>query len=953
MFASHFRPGRNPLLGIFFALLFVGCASLEPTAEQPVKSANDDYQYRMLTLPNEMQVLLISAPDSPKAAASLDVNVGSGDNPRGRAGLAHFLEHMLFLGTDKYPDAAEYERYITEHGGSRNAYTSFENTNYFFDINAPYLPEALDRFAQFFIAPRFDADYVDREKNAVEAEYQMGLKSDPRRGLDVIQEVMNPEHPYSQFNVGSLETLADRPGSAVRDELIKFYETYYSANMMRLVVMAPKSLDELESLVVPLFSAVPNRNYQAQQISEPLFAPGDLPLLVQVQPQATLRQLDLSFPIPDYRADYRVKPVSYLSNLVGHEGAGSLLSQLKAEGLAESLSAGTGLTWPGGWLFSVSISLTEKGQEQYSRVVELFFSYMDMVRDRGAQQWLYEEQARLAELGFRFKESVEPISYVSSIASGMHEYAPLDILRGPYIMDRYDEAMLNGLLQSIRVDNAVVTLTAENVETDKVSHFYQVPYSKRPVTGPQLARWQAASDDASLHLPSANEFIAEDVALVPVAANNTAVPQVALRRDRQVTWFKQDEQFRIPKGATYINFRSPDVGQTARQTAAAVLYTSLLTDSVNEFAYPAMLAGLNFNFYKHAQGISLRITGYNDKQALLLQELLAAITEASFEAQRFDDIRKDMIRALRNSVADRPSSQVIQDMREALLYGEWGEEAMIAELEQLDLEALQAYASGFWASASAEVMIYGNYRPDFVQQVSGMLEEVIPASAAPPLPELQVLKLAAGEKLLYDVDVPHDDSVVAWYLQGGGNEWHDRAVTALTAQIMKSGFFQQLRTEQQLGYVVTAFSWPQMEVPGLVMLVQSPVADAPTVEKAMETFLLALPADLDEAQFARHKAALVSDILKPDKNLWERAEFYWQSIAIKQLDFEGRQALAEAVKALTLDSWNAYYSRVFLQQPHSLQVVAPGRWGKLPAGDTTRFDDAGALKQDHQTYRIE
>ena len=184
--------------------------------------------------------------------------VGSGDNPPGRGGLAHFLEHMLFLGTDKYPDAAEYERYITEHGGTRNAYTSFEHTNYFFDINAAYLPEALDRFAQFFIAPRFDEEYVDREKNAVEAEYQMGLNSDPRRGLDVLQEVMNQEHPFSQFSVGSLDTLADRPGASVREDLLEFYDRFYSANLMRLVVLGKESLDELEALVAPMFSQVPN-----------------------------------------------------------------------------------------------------------------------------------------------------------------------------------------------------------------------------------------------------------------------------------------------------------------------------------------------------------------------------------------------------------------------------------------------------------------------------------------------------------------------------------------------------------------------------------------------------------------------------------------------------------------------------------------------------------------------
>src|SRR5210317_214494 len=224
-----------PMLALSVATLLVACYqpsdagdAAQLAAKQPVQSPNDDLKYRYLELENTLPVLLISDPDTTKAAAALDVMVGSGDNPPGRGGLAHFLEHMLFLGTDKYPNAAEYEEYITEHGGSRNAYTSLENTNYFFDVNAPYLPEALDRFAQFFISPRFDAQYVEREKNAVEAEYQMGLTSDGRRELDVLQEVINQEHPYSQFTVGSLETLADRPDSSVRDELIRFYEENYS-----------------------------------------------------------------------------------------------------------------------------------------------------------------------------------------------------------------------------------------------------------------------------------------------------------------------------------------------------------------------------------------------------------------------------------------------------------------------------------------------------------------------------------------------------------------------------------------------------------------------------------------------------------------------------------------------------------------------------------------------------
>lgn len=950
------RQGPKPLLLLVLASLFcVACASVPPEAEQPLQSANDDYQYRLLSLPNAMQVLLISDPDATKAAASLDVQVGSGDNPPGREGLAHFLEHMLFLGTDKYPDPAEYERYITEHGGSRNAYTSFENTNYFFDVNAAYLPEALDRFSQFFVAPRFDEAYVDREKNAVEAEYQMGLKSDPRRGLDVLQEVINPAHPYSQFSVGSLETLEDRPDSNIRDELISFYETYYSANIMRLVVLGSQSLDELEALVVPMFSAVPNHAYEQAEVSAPLFLEGSLPMLVKFQPQATQRQLDLSFPISDYRDAYHVKPVSYLGNLVGHEGEGSLLSLLKAEGLAEGLAAGTGLTWPGGAMFSVSISLTERGVTDYQRVLQLFFAYMEMLRKEGAKEWLFDEQARLADLGFRFRPQVEAINYVSGIASGMHDYAAADILRGPYIVDHYDEAMINGLLQSITAENALVILSDKSVATDQVSQFYQVPYSKQALGSDQFAMRQdeASVAQENLYLPAPNAFIADDVALVKIDQDNPAVPTVALQLERQKIWFMQDDKFRVPKGATYINFRSPQVGQTVEQTAAAVLYAALLKDEVNEYAYPALLAGLNFDFYKHAQGISLRVTGYNDKQALLLEELLAEVAEPDFDPQRFDNIRKDMIRALRNSVAGRPSSQVMADLRESLLYGEWGEDALIASLEQLDITDLQQYVRQFWAGATAEVLIYGNYERDFVQQVSAMLDEIISEQPVPALPDLKVLRLAAGESLLYSVDVPHDDSVVAWYLQGEKNSWHDRAATALTAQIMKSGFFQQLRTEQQLGYVAASFAWPQLDVPGLVMLIQSPVADAGKVADAMQAYMESVPGELDEDQFNRHRAALLSEIRSPDENLWERAGFYWQSIAMKQSQFDGREELAAAVEAFDLNSWLAYYRRVFLEQRHSLQVVAPGRWDILPATKARRINSAEALKSGHQVYIID
>lgn len=949
----YFRQGGKTLLFVFVSLFIYACATLPESGISPVKSPNDDNEYRFITLENQLQVLLVSDPDTKKAAAALDVQVGSGDNPPGRAGLAHFLEHMLFLGTDKYPDAAEYEEFITEHGGSRNAYTSFEHTNYFFDIDEAYLSEALDRFAQFFVAPKFDAQYVDREKNAVEAEYQMGLKSDGRRGLDVLQQVMNPEHPFSQFTVGSLDTLADRPDATVRDDLLAFYDKHYSANQMKLAVLGSESLDELEAMARSMFSAVPNKSFEYEEIAAALVTPGDLPMLVQITPQATMRELQVAFPIADYRALYTAKPLSYLGNLVGHEGEGSLLSQLKVEGLAEGLGAGSGIAWRGGALFSVSISLTQQGAENYERVLQLLFAYMDMLRQEGPHEWLYSEQARLAALSFRFREDSEPINYVSGVVSGMHYYAPKDVLRGPYMMNQYDQSMLVALFDALVPGNALVTFSDKLAVTDTVSSYYEVPYSTKTLDSEALRSWVNSDSVAALSLPAPNDFIAENVALKTIAENNPGLPEVVFEDNRQKVWFQQDDEFRIPKGATYINFRSSAVGQTADQTAALALYTALLKDSVNEFSYPASLAGLNFDLYKHAQGVSLRVSGYDDKQHLLLDRLLQALQVSMFNEQRFTNIRKHMIRSLRNTAAQRPSSQVIADLREALLYGQWGEEALIAALESIDPAGLEAYATRFWADARAEIMIYGNYDAQVVDEVSGMVAGLLPETPAEPLPNLQVLKLEAGESLQYVVDVPHDDSVVAWYLQGGGNSLEDRAAVTLAAQIMKSGFFQQLRTEQQLGYVASAFSWPQLDVPGLVMLIQSPTASAVEVSAAMNSFLTGTPDALTPDQFERHKKALVNDILRPDKNLWDRAEFYWQSIARKHYAFASKEEMAGAIQQFTLESWKAYFNGVLLAQPRSLQVVAPGRWGELPDVSAKLYRDAQSIKAGHKAYIIE
>ena len=936
-----------PIWTLLAALLLAACA--EQLAKEdslplaPTQSPNDDRDYRYIQLDNGLRALLISDTDTEKAAASLDVYVGSASNPADRGGLAHFLEHMLFLGTDKYPDSGEYARFVSEHGGNRNAYTAFEHTNYFFDIDKDHLAEALDRFAQFFIAPRFDAEYVDREVNAVNAEYQMGLNTDARRNLDVARETVNPAHPYSVLGVGTSETLADREGQSVRDDLLSFYEQYYSANLMTLAVLGRESLDELETLVRETFAPVPNRQVSIADIEAPLYTPEQLPQLVYIQPQASARSLSIAFPIPNVTDQYRAKPLVYIGNLIGHEGEGSLLSLLKEEGWAEALGAGAGLNYRGGAAFQVTVNLTEAGLAERDQVVRKLFEYIQLLRNEGPKQSLYREQAQLSALSFRFREEAEPLGYVAGLANSMHLLAPRDILDGNFLMEDFQPALIEELLNDYFVPgNAVITVAAPGVPVDRESEFYGTPYSVRTLDLADTGWGEIKTVDARLHLPAPNEFIADSVELLPAPDQPSVTPSLLVDDPRLRIWHRQDASFQVPRGNLLASFLTSEVNSSAEQAAASELYVALLRDAVNEYTYPAFLAGLNFGISAGSRGLGLSVSGYDDKQLVLLERIVESIATANLDNGRFDNIRSDLVRGYENVKTARAFRQVSSDARRLLLTGRYREEDMIAALKGLTPQKVAAHGKSLWNSSRVDVLLNGNYSEADAEAVGTVLAPLMTHELPLSAPAPRVVRLAPGDDLVYQAEVEHEDSVMFWYLQTPDDSITSRALAGLTGQAISADYFEELRTDRQLGYVVSAFPWALLDVPAVAMMVQSPSASATQVFNESRAFLDRQVGEngVTEDRFQRHRAALLKDILKPHKNLGEQSQYFWREIARGQLEFDGREQLAEAVQDIEYAAWRDWYRQVILEQPASLVLAAPGRWGEVPAGEAVADDAA-------------
>lgn len=934
------------ILAALLATALAGpAAATAAEARVPIKSPGDPRAYAWFTLPNGLQALVVSDPDTDKAAAALNVAVGSAADPADRAGLAHFLEHMLFLGTGKYPQAGEYQQFISSHGGSHNAYTAFEHTNYFFDIDSDHLEAALERFSRFFIDPLFNPEYVEREKNAVHSEYQAKLEDDRRRTFAVMQQVVNPRHPLSTFSVGSLQTLADRPGRPVREDLLHFYREHYSAGRMTVAVLGREPVPVLQRWVAAKFGAIPNRDTRPAAIQAPMFAPGTLPLRLDVTPIKDQRSLTLSFPVPALKAHYRSKPADYLANLLGHEGEGSILSLLERRGWADALSAGAGIDHRDGALFSVNIALTRRGLEHVDAVAATVFEYLRLIAERDVEQWRFDEQARLYDVRFRFKERAPAIEYVSQLAADLQHYPPEDVLRAAYLADRFDAALIRDYLARLTPDNVLMAVVAPGLETDRVERWYGTAWARRPLAQATLTGWRDATAGDGLMLPAPNVFIPENLALEPLPPQPDPVPRRLDASPRVELWHHQDPDYREPRASLFFSVRAAAANDSAEHAVLTELYVRTIKDQLNEFAYPATLAGLSWDLYRHVRGFTVKLSGFDDKQALLLEAIAARLRAPVIDEDRFTAIHEQLGRDLDNTRKDLPYARAMNELNSLLVQPHFTIEQRLAALEGIDAADLRAFVPELLRRIYVVALSHGNVTAAEALDLAALLERELlgerPVHAVPPA---QLVKLEAGDYYGRMLALTHPDSALAAYYQGPDKRLGSRALAELLGQMVSAPFYNELRTERQLGYVVHAGSSALLDVPGLAFIVQSPVADPGTLETHVQAFLhdfRTFVAHVDETTFATHQAGVITRILEAEDRLRDRSDRYWNEIDFGYTRFDSRERLAAAVAALGRQDLLAFYDRVLLG-PDTRRLSVRAR-GENHAGHVAALDLAPAF----------
>ncbi|NRB39500.1 MAG: insulinase family protein [Pseudomonadales bacterium] len=914
-------------LACIAVLCLVFLSACSQISDDPVvveKSPSDKKTYEYLKLDNGLKVLLISDEDAEFSAASLDVFVGSGSDPENRAGLAHFLEHMLFLGTKKYPDAAEYQAFIKANAGTHNAYTSFEHTNYFFDIKASALEPTLDRFAQFFIAPTLDAKYIEREKHAVDSEYRARYKNDARRNLDVFKTQINPQHPFTKFSVGSVASLSDGDGHNIKDDLKAFYKQWYSAQNMSLVVLGKESLPELKQMVKQMFSAVPGFSVQNNEIDVPLFEAGALPRWLTITPEKNLRELSLVFPVADQTAFYKSKPMMAIGHVLGHEGKGSLFSYLKQKNWADSLSAGSALNYQGGSTFALNIGLTQAGLDHQQEVVVAVFQAINRLKQQGVPEWVVDEIASINQLGFTYKEQSNPVHYVMGLSNALHYYPAAKVLSAEYLIDEYRPDLIADILASLSLNNVMISVVANGFTNTQTSPFYQTPYAQGNLPTRLLDDIKTAGVNDAIVLPQPNHLLPENLQLM-VVKKPLQKPEKILQKPGLELWYKPLAKFQLPKSSAYYSVQSASMNADVHSAVLTSVYISLLNDSLNEWVYPAQMAGLSYGLYPHSRGLTLKLSGFSDKQPQLLAQLTQRMLSAEFTEVQFQRVKSELQRRLLNAEKLPPYQKIMANWQVQMNLKKWHASEKLEQLNGITLEHVNTWASTIWSDVYIKAMSNGNVdRAVAIQMAEGFqlaLGSVQPNNHVQPA--IEVLKLPP-QAFYTQVTSQHADSAYLLYWQGENNDLATQANWLVLGKTLEAAYFDQLRTQQQLGYIVFANYYPQLTVPGLTFIVQSPKASVLDIDKSTKAFIVRAQktaAAMPEQLFSQYKAALVQKLLESPKKLSQESNAYWYELALGDTGFDRKQKLADIIAGLSLLDWQsavASYYKAFPQRTYLL-----------------------------------
>ena len=898
-----------------------------------IKPKTDTLKYGFKVLSNGLKVLLISDPDTLKSSAALGVNIGSLVDKKDEQGLAHFCEHLLFMGTKKYPSENDYREYISKNGGLSNAGTQSDRTIYYFDVSNEALEGALDRFAEFFISSTFNEGSVEREIKAVDNEFSNNLNNDGRRAHQIKASEMNKDSPFNKFSTGNLKTLS-LPD--IRDRLLVFYKKYYSSDIMTLCVYSNKSLEDLLKLVEGLFSPIPRiENFKLPRYDEVKpFIEDNQKMFYKIVPIKNVNELQLEWNFP-FCEDYYTKPLGYLSYVLGHEGPNTLTSALNKDNLCNSLTAGSGRYSKTYMILSITITLTKKGLENYREVILRTLKYVKTIKEKGINKRYYEEEKQIGQVNFDFKQKLTPINCTKTYASNLMDYKPEDIIAGPHLFGEFNESLIKQYLDMMTLDNLNIILLSNSIAKDcnLTEEIYGTKYSKEKfdITEEEVNSYKC---DHIFDYPPENTFIPKNFDILPAPKEIGKYPEKIIDKTNLKVWYLQDTIFNKPKTYLVCQFTTPEDLCDFSEIKLRIMSTLLdkiITVELGEFLYMAESASVNIQFAFGVDNSCIIFDGYSDSLKKGMKDIFSHIKNTDINTQRCRETlelqQKDMLIRARNIFFNSNYQVNLQNINGLLNSSYKNPEDIInffSEGKKITIEDLIIYKNQMFKSSKIKWLIQGNVSKEealsIVEETNKILEIDVEKEKIGKFYINRPVYIKKNCNYIYRKKCinPKDEnsSLISIYQTDILND-KEFQYLKLIESFLKEEFFDQLRTKETLGYIVSLIAIETKGYFAIANVVQSnsktPEYCATRVRNFYKNCYQKVK-DISEEVLKSLITAQLNIVSKKDNNLSEVFLRNWSEINSDTYKFDRNEIAKKNLNECNKEEFVKFYEKYFINE---------------------------------------
>lgn len=669
---------------------------------------------------------------------------------------------------------------------------------------------------------------------------------------------------------------------------------------------------------------MPNKESKKPEITVPVVTDAQKGIIIHYVPALPRKVLRVEFRIDNNSAKFRSKTDELITYLIGNRSPGTLSDWLQKQGLVEGISANSDPIVNGNsGVLAISASLTDKGLANRDQVVAAIFSYLNLLREKGIDKQYFEELANVLDIDFRYPSITRDMDYVEWLADTMIRVPVEHTLDAVNIADRYDAKAVKERLAMMTPQNARIWYISPKEPHNKTAYFVDAPYQVDKISAQTFADWQKKAADIALSLPELNPYIPDDFSLIKSEKKYDHPELIVDESNLRVVYAPSRYFASEPKADVSLILRNPKAMDSARNQVMFALNDYLAGLALDQLSNQASVGGISFSTNAN-NGLMVNANGYTQRLPQLFQALLEGYFSYTATEDQLEQAKSWYNQMMDSAEKGKAFEQAIMpaQMLSQVPYFSRDERRKI--LPSITLKEVLAYRDALKSGARPEFMVIGNMTEAQATTLARDVQKQLGADGSEWCRNKDVVVDKKQSVIFEKAGNSTDSALAAVFVPTGYDEYTSSAYSSLLGQIVQPWFYNQLRTEEQLGYAVFAFPMSVGRQWGMGFLLQSNDKQPSFLWERYKAFFPTAEAKLRAMkpdEFAQIQQAVITQMLQAPQTLGEEASKLSKDFDRGNMRFDSRDKIVAQIKLLTPQKLADFFHQAVVE-PQGMAILS-------------------------------